>query len=103
MQIRKTEASNISTLNDTALKQECNSVSTRVSQLALRYALGKKLRDYLGIFPNIGGGCLLNSQNFCKLTKCFFRCISRSEILRRKRAEIEVEKLPSVKVLESVS
>ena len=28
---------------------------------------------------------------------------SRSEILRRKKAETEVEKLPSVKVLESVS
>ena len=27
----------------------------------------KKIRDYLGIFPNIGGG-LPNSQNFCYLT-----------------------------------
>ena len=42
---------------------------------------------------------------------CIFRCslpkamsISRSEILRKKKAEeTEVEKLPSVKVLESVS
>ena len=39
----------------------------------LRYALRKKLRYYLGIFP-IGGGGLPNSQNFCKLTKCFFAC-----------------------------
>ena len=37
----------------------------------LRDALEKNLRDYLGIFPNIVGEGLLNSQNFCKLTKRF--------------------------------
>ena len=30
----------------------------------------KKIRDYLGNCPNMGGG-LPNSQNFCKLTKSF--------------------------------
>ena len=37
----------------------------------------------------------------CSLPKAM--SISRSEILRKKAAETEVEKLPSVKVLESVS
>ena len=37
----------------------------------------------------------------CSLPKAM--SISRSEILRRKKAETEDEKLPSVKVLESVS
>ena len=46
----------------------------------IRDALKKKLRDYLGIFPNIGGVGLLNSQNFCKLTKCFFVCQIHSEV-----------------------
>ena len=48
--------------------------------------------------------------SFFFLIFSFFRCslptamsISRSEILRRKKAETEDEKLPSVKVLESVS
>ena len=58
----------------------------------------------------------LNSKEniISSLIKTLFRCslpkamsISRSEILRRKKkaaaAETEVEKLPSVKVLESVS
>ena len=47
----------------------------------LREALKKKLRDYLGIFPNMGGG-LLNSQNFCKFTKSFLVCQNHSEVLK---------------------
>ena len=47
-----------------------------------RYAVIKKLRDYLGIFPIIGEGGLLNSQNFCKLTKYFFVCQIHSEVLK---------------------
>ena len=35
---------------------------------ALREGLKKKIRNYLGIFPNIGGGSP-QSQNFCDLTK----------------------------------
>ena len=35
----------------------------------LRDAFKKKLRDYLGIFPNIGGAGSPQSQNFCDLTK----------------------------------
>ena len=35
----------------------------------LRDAFKKKLRDYLGIFPNIGGEGSPQSQNFCDLTK----------------------------------
>ena len=42
----------------------------------------KKLRDYLGIFPKIGGGGLLNSQNFCKFTKSFLVCQYHSEVLK---------------------
>ena len=42
----------------------------------------KKLRDYLGIFPNMGGEGLLNSQNFCKFTKYFFVCQIHSEVLK---------------------
>ena len=33
----------------------------------------EKIRDFLGIFPK-GGGGLLNSQNFCKLTKIILMC-----------------------------
>ena len=44
----------------------------------LRDALKKFLRDYLGIFPNKGGGGPLNSQNFCKLTQVF--CQIHSEV-----------------------
>ena len=36
--------------------------------------LSKKKRDFLGIFPKGGEGGLLNSQNFCKLTKLFLVC-----------------------------
>ena len=32
-----------------------------------KVGIQKKLRDYLGIFPNMGGG-LPNSQNFCYFT-----------------------------------
>ena len=41
----------------------------------------KKIRDYLETFLNMGGG-LPNSQNFCKLTKCFFVCQIHSEVLK---------------------
>ena len=41
----------------------------------------KKIRHYLGIFPNMGGG-LPNSQNFCILTKYFFECQIHSEVLK---------------------
>ena len=47
----------------------------------LRNAL-KKIGDYLGIFPNFFWGGLPNSQNFCKLTKCFFACQIHSEVLK---------------------
>ena len=52
--------------------------------ILIRYALEKKLRDYLGIFHIKGGkgGGLPNSQNFCKLTKCFFACQIHSEVLK---------------------
>ena len=46
-----------------------------------RYALKKK-RYYLGIFPNMGGGGLPKSQNFCKFTKYFFVCQIHSEVLK---------------------
>ena len=49
--------------------------------VGLRYALRKKLRDYLGIFLYRGGG-LPNSQNLCKLTKYFFVCQIHSEVLK---------------------
>ena len=42
----------------------------------------KKIRDYLGTFPNMGGGGLPHSQNFCKLTKYFFVCQIHSEVLK---------------------
>ena len=45
-------------------------------------ALKKNLRDYLGIFPNMGGGGLPKSQNFCKFTKYFFVCQIHSEVLK---------------------
>ena len=51
-------------------------------EMMLRDAFKKKLRDYLGIFPNIGGGGLLNSQNFCKFTKSFLVCQNHSEVLK---------------------
>ena len=35
----------------------------------VRYAFKKKIRDYLGIFPNMGGG-LPNSQNSKPKKKC---------------------------------
>ena len=47
----------------------------------IRYALKKKIRHYLGIFPNMGGG-LPKSQNFCKFTKYFFVCQIHSEVLK---------------------
>ena len=46
-----------------------------------REAVNKEIRDYLGVFPNMGGG-LPNSQNFCKLTKYFFVCQIHSEVLK---------------------
>ena len=42
-----------------------------INVINIRDALEKFLRGYLGIFPNIEGEGLLNSQNFCKLTKRF--------------------------------
>ena len=48
----------------------------------IRDALKKKLRDYLGIFPNMGGGGLPNSQNFCKFTKSFLVCQIHFEVLK---------------------
>ena len=42
----------------------------------------KKIRHYLGIFPNMGGEGLPNSQNFCKSTKYFFVCQIHSEVLK---------------------
>ena len=42
----------------------------------------KKIRDYLGTFPNMGGEGLPNSENFCKLTKYFFACQIHSEVLK---------------------
>ena len=48
----------------------------------------------------------INGKRLVKLFRCSLptaMSISRSEILRRKKAETEDEKLPSVKVLESVS
>ena len=47
-----------------------------------RYALKKDIQDYLGIFHNMGGRGLTNSQNFCKLTKYFFACQIHSEVLK---------------------
>ena len=47
----------------------------------VRYAVKKKKRHYLGIFPNMGGG-LPKSQNFCKFTKYFFVCQIHSEVLK---------------------
>ena len=44
--------------------------------------LSKKKRYYLGIFPNMGGGGLPKSQNFCKFTKYFFVCQIHSEVLK---------------------
>ena len=41
--------------------------------------LPKKKRDFLGIFPK-GVGGLLNSQNFCKLTKLFLVCQNHSYV-----------------------
>ena len=38
--------------------------------LLIREALKKKIRDYLGIFPNMGGGGLPNSQNPKPKKKC---------------------------------
>ena len=40
-----------------------------VKIILIRDTFIKKLRDYLGIFPNIGGGGSPQSQNFCDLTK----------------------------------
>ena len=44
----------------------------------------KKKRHYLGNFPNMGGGGLPKSQNFCKFTKYFFVCQIQihSEVLK---------------------
>ena len=44
----------------------------------LRDATPPKKRDFLGIFPKGGGEGLLNSQNFCKLTKLFLVCQNHS-------------------------
>ena len=54
------------------------------SSTNFKYALGKKIRHYLGIFPNMGWGGLPNSQNFCncKLTKYFFVCQIHFEVLK---------------------
>ena len=51
-------------------------------QEKLRDKVKTKLRDYLGIFPNMRGGGLLNSQNFCKFTKSFLVCQNHSEVLK---------------------
>ena len=48
----------------------------------LRYVAKQKKRYYLGIFPNMGGGDLPKSQNFCKFTKYFFVCQIHSEVLK---------------------
>ena len=50
-------------------------------QTSLRDAVKKKLY-YLGIFPNMGGGGLPKSQNFCEFTKYFFVCQIHSEVLK---------------------
>ena len=51
--------------------------------LLFRYAVKRKKRYYLGIFPNMGGGGLPKSQNFfCKFTKYFFVCQIHSEVLK---------------------
>ena len=42
----------------------------------------KKITGLFGNFSQHGGGGLLNSQNFCKLTKCFFVCQIHSEVLK---------------------
>ena len=49
---------------------------------SIRYAVKRKKRYYLGIFPNMGGGGLPKSQNFCKFTKYFFVCQIHSEVLK---------------------
>ena len=57
-------------------------LSLRLSSPACQLTrLNEIKRDYLGIFPNMGGG-LPNSQNFCKLTKYFFVCQIHSEVLK---------------------
>ena len=70
----------------------------------------KRLWDYLGVLGEIFW--FISFLGDLRATsKIIFRCslpkamsISRSEFLRgKKAAETEVEKLPSVKVLESVS
>ena len=48
----------------------------------IRYVAKQKKRYYLGIFPNMGGGGLPKSQNFCKFTKYFFVCQIHSEVLK---------------------
>ena len=53
--------------------------SNPTCKLLLRYAVNYVI--ILEFFPNCGGG-LLNSQNFCKLTKCFFVCQMHSEVLK---------------------
>ena len=57
----------------------------RVSDIGIekcshRYAVRKNYVIIWEFFPNRGGG-LLNSQNFCKLTKCFL-CQIHSEVLK---------------------
>ena len=42
-----------------------------MEKMALDKVFVKKLLDYLGFFPNMGGGCLLNWQNKFKLTNTF--------------------------------
>ena len=59
----------------------CEDANYRLVEV-VRYALKKKKRYHLGIFPNMGGGGLPKSQNFCKLTKYFFVCQIHSEVLK---------------------
>ena len=54
---------------------------SRILKFVAVILLQKKIRDYLGIFPNMGGG-LPKSQNFCKFTKYFFVCQIHSEVLK---------------------
>ena len=42
----------------------------------------KKITGLFGNFSHRGGEGLPNSQNFCKLTKCFFACQIHSEVLK---------------------